>query len=376
MARKRTRGKAKSKSPFERRSKPRVDLRLAYGSITEVDSRAVVVGMFQGVQELSQAARALDERMNGAITDITLRRMFLGKIGEIFILPAARHDIRADLVICAGMGRFDQFDPAVLQTVAENVARTLVRARVDEFALVLFGATRAANLYSGLARLVDGFFRGVRGSRERNPLRSITVCEKDRKRCEAIETALGKLYRTARSEHVDVTLEKITLPESLREKSKTGPASVVLQATQEASQREHWTTVRMSVLATGAKATTLSETTRIAGPDFDALVKEVDEPPFVDSDSLRRLRSYGKKLATALVPPKIAEALQEVAIDRRIVLMHDAGMSRAPWETLCFGDWFPAAEGGSGRGRHEPSAHDRSHPGSSLARTTSLRKGA
>ncbi|MFQ5528482.1 MAG: M17 family peptidase N-terminal domain-containing protein [Thermoanaerobaculia bacterium] len=209
MARKRTRSRTKTPrskgSPFEKRRKPRVDLRLAYGSITEVDARAVVLGLFQGVQDLSRAARAIDQRLNGAITELSQRRMFLGKVGEIFILPAARHDLRADLVICAGLGRFDRFEPAVLETVAENVARTLMRAKVADFAMVLFGATRG-NLYGGLAHLVDGFFRGVHGSRERNPLRSITVCETDRKRCEKIETALAKLYRTRRSRQAEVTL--------------------------------------------------------------------------------------------------------------------------------------------------------------------------
>ena len=341
--------KATSKSPFEHHMRPRVDLRLAYGNITEVDSHAVVVGLFQGIQELSQAARAIDERIGGAITDIIQRRMFLGKVGEIFILPAVRQDIRADLVICAGMGRFDKFDPGVLQTVAENVARTLVRAKVDEFAIVLFGATRG-NLYSGLANLVDGFFRGVAGSRARNPLRSITVCETDRRRCGEIESALAKLYKTRRSERVEVTLEKITLPKPLRAEAAAAPRSVILQTTQEPGSNKNKTTLRLSVLATGAKATAFSETISIDESSLNDLVAEVDGDKFVDAASpMSALKRYGEKLAKTVLPRKIATLLKKVAEDRRIVLVHDTGSSRIPWETLCIDGWFPAAGGGMSR---------------------------
>ncbi len=349
---------AKSKSPkkraaepeslFERRLKPRVDLRLAFGSIAEVDSQAIVLGLFEGIQELSQAARAIDERMDGAISEISLRRMFLGKVGEIFILPAVRHDIRADLVVCAGMGAFDTFEPAVLQIVAENVARTLVRAKVTDFATVLFGASRG-DLDVGLGNLVDGFFRGVRGSRARSPLRSITVCETNRLRCQGIEDGIVKLYGSARSEHVDVTLEKITLPDPPA-RAAAGPPSVVLQTTLVSRAEDGDTEIRFSVLGTGAKATVLSETSTIGTARLERLVAEVDEQAFIRSARpLDALKSYGKKLAKAVVPPSIAASLERVVGDNRIVWIQDSGTSRVPWETLCIGSWFPAAEAGMSR---------------------------
>ncbi len=200
-----------------------------------------MLGLFEGVKQLSKAARAIDAGVDGALTDIMQRRMFLGRVGEVFILPAVRHDIRTDLVICAGMGRLHDFDAGVLQTVAENVARTMVRAKVDDFAMVFFNATRG-NLHAGLRNLVDGFFRGVRGAQGRNPLRALTICEIERARCDEIEAALAKLYRTRRAERVEVTLEKIT------EETRGGRGQ---------------TKFRASVLASGAQATTLSETISI-----------------------------------------------------------------------------------------------------------------
>jgi hypothetical protein len=339
---------ARRKSLKLRAAKPRIDLRLAFGSITEVDAQAVVLGLYEGVQELSQAARAIDARMDGAITEISQRRMFLGKVGEIFILPAARHDLWADLVVCAGMGAFDKFEPEVLQIVAENVARTLVRAKVGDFATVVFGASRG-NLYGGLANLVDGFFRGVRGTQMRNPLRTITVCETDRLRCRKIEEAIEKLYGTRRSEHVDVTLENITLPDPPSRAAAIVTPSVVVQTTQVSGAGEEETAIRFSVLGTGAKATVLSETVSIEESKLAKLVSEVDSEGFIDAYTPAALKRYGSKLAKAVVPRKIASALKAIVGQQRIVLIQDKGTSRIPWETLCIDNWFPAAAGGMSR---------------------------
>ena len=355
-SKKSSKAKGKTAAQWSVELPPRVDVRVAHGSITEVDASAVVVGIFQGVQDLSSAAHAIDQRLDGAITEITQRRMFLGKVGEIFILPAVRHDIRAEMVILAGMGRFDRylrdssqgFKPAaVLETVAENVARTLVRAKVNEFGMALFGATREPNPYDGLTHLIEGFMRGVRGMKERNSLRSITICEIDKVRFEEIKVALGKLHKSPIAQGIEVTMGEITLPK--RESPGAGPKSVVLQATEESSEYEGWTKVRFSVLARGDKATRLTATKEIADLDLHRLVDQTTDNKFVYAKSMRPLKTYGNKLAKTLLPAKIAEALKEVASDRRIVVMHDRGMSRVAWETLCIDDWFPAATAGMSR---------------------------
>ena len=348
MAAKKRKRSATSKNPFKQPVKPRVDLRVAFGSITEVDAEVLVLGIFEGIEDLSQAAQEVDRRMEGAITEICQRRMFTGKAGEIFILPAMRHNIRASLVVCAGMGPFDVFEPKVLRIVAENVARTLVRAKVSDFATVLFGAT-LGSLYSGLANLVDGFLRGVRGTPARVTLRSITVCETNRLRCQKIEDSLLRLRKTKRAQGVDVSLEKITLPPATDVGRERTPPPVVIQAVQVASPRTGHTGIRFSVLGAGPKATVLTKTTTIPEALLDELVAEVDTEDFVDSYSTAALRRYGEKLAKAVIPSEIAGVLQTAVGKRRIVICQDAGTSRIPWETMCIDGWFPAAAGGMSR---------------------------
>ena len=122
-----------------RKRQRRIDLRLAHGSITQVDARAIVLGLFRGVAP-SGAAGAIDAQLDGVITDFTERRMIAANVGEVFIMPANRYRMGADMVVFAGLGTYDDFNEEVLRIVAENVARALARTKVDEFATVLLSS--------------------------------------------------------------------------------------------------------------------------------------------------------------------------------------------------------------------------------------------
>jgi hypothetical protein len=95
-----------------RRRAHSVEICLALGSITEVPCQASVLGLFQEV-EPAGAAAAIDERLDGAIKEFTTRRMFSGKVGEVFAMPTGRHLIYAETVLFAGLGAFDAFNADV-----------------------------------------------------------------------------------------------------------------------------------------------------------------------------------------------------------------------------------------------------------------------
>jgi hypothetical protein len=92
---------------------------------------------------------------------MTMRRMFSGRVGEVFMLPAGRNDLRADMIAMVGLGAFDRFNQEVQQIAAENVIRTFVRTNVEEFATVLFGTGSGRGPAASLQNLLAGFIRGL-----------------------------------------------------------------------------------------------------------------------------------------------------------------------------------------------------------------------
>src|SRR5262245_37138326 len=80
-----------------RRRQRRLEVTLARGSITDVDASAYVLGVFRNVAP-SGAAKAIDQYLEGAITEFTARRMLSGDVGSVFVVPVGRNQLPADMI--------------------------------------------------------------------------------------------------------------------------------------------------------------------------------------------------------------------------------------------------------------------------------------
>ena len=333
-----------------RRRQHRIDLRLALGSITEVDTRALVLGIFRNVTP-SGPAQALDRRLNGAIHDFTIRRMFSANVGEMFMMPTGRHPLRADFILFAGLGHFDRFNESnetVLEVTAENVIRTCARTNVEEFATVLFGAGSGHEVGPTLLHLLNGFFRGLRNADTEHCFRRIIICELDAGRYEEIKRELLRLSSTSLFDDIEVTFDEQTLPEAATEPAR-GLARMVdaayLLVRQDAMDSKKKTlTLSSSVLTQGAKAAVLSGSKTIDQASLDSLLQQIESPRFTPDS----IGSFGDQLAKLILPADVAQVLPGMK-GRHLVVVHDAPASRIPWETLRVNSWCPASDKGLSR---------------------------
>jgi CHAT domain-containing protein len=330
-----------------RRRHHRIDLRFALGSITDVNVRAVALGLFRGVTP-SGAASALDARMDGAVTELSRRRMFSSQVGEIFIMPTGRHPIPADLLVFVGLGDFDRFTQDVLQTAAENVIRTLVNARVEEFATVLFGGGSGENPALALRNLLIGFFRGLQDADRDHQFRRLVICEQNAERYVQVKEELYRLSSTDVCADVELTFDEVR-PQPLAEPpeavSRRPPAAapVYLIVRQERAGGRGETLVRSSLLTAGAKATVVGGAQGVATSKLDALRRRIT------AEDTEDLTDAGVDLGEMLLTEEVRAVLPRFS-DRHLVVVHDAALSRVPWEVMAFSSdgvrkrtWFPAA---------------------------------
>jgi CHAT domain-containing protein len=339
-----------------RRRQHRIDLRFALGSITEVDSRALALGIFRDVAPTG-AARALDKRLEGAITEMSRRRMFSGNVGEIFMLPTGRHDLRADFIAFAGLGSFDRFSAEVLQTAAENLLRTFVNTRVEEFATVLFGGGSGGDVAEALRNLLTGFFRGLLDADRDHSFRRLIICEYDRERYTALKEEIYRLSSTPLCQDVEITFDEQTLPDAREmlaargtaRRATVGTDPTYLIVRQEGRSEDGKAfDVRSSALTAGAKATVVTGVRSVETAEFDRLRREVDE--VADAD----FSAVGQELGGLFLAEEVRAVLPRQR-DRHLVVVHDAPLSRVPWETIALTDegaaeerrvWLPAGEQG------------------------------
>jgi pimeloyl-ACP methyl ester carboxylesterase len=328
-----------------RRRQRRIELTLAHGSITDVDARAYVLGVFRDVAP-SGAARAIDQRLDGAITEFTARRMFSGDVGAVFTVPVGRSQLAADMVLFAGLGAFDRFNADLQQLVAENVIRVLVRSRVDEFATILIGAGSGQSATTVLQNLLLGFFRGLKDADLHHRFRAITFCETDAARFAEVKNELYRLAGTSLFDDVELTLDEVDLPPPETPSARVlaaGPEPIYAIVRQEGQTGPdcHY---RMSILGSGMKAAVISASQNVEAAKLKSLLDDFDDAMHRGKD----VKEFGEQFAALLLPAEITTVLQSMQ-ERHLVVVHDASAARIPWETLTIGNWRAALAGGLSR---------------------------
>jgi hypothetical protein len=337
-----------------RRRQHRLDIKLVWGSLTDVDARAYVLGVFRDVTP-SGPARAIDARLEGAITEFTTRRMFSGTVGEIFMMPAGRHTLRADTILFAGLGLFDIFSDEVQQLVAENVIRTLIRTRVEEFATVSFGAATGRGARDNLQNMLKGFLRGLRDTDTDHRFRCITLCEIDSQRFSEMKSELYRLLSTPLFDDFEVTLDEKASESAGSDKHRDTEAQrhnqdpVYLLVRQESAGSNGTVSLRSSVLTAGDKATVVTTAKDV---ELAALDKHLSTLQFASSFDLDDMNAFGETLGRMVLPNDVLRLLRTMQ-DRHLVVVHDAEASRIPWETLAIRrgtrHWAPAVQNGLSR---------------------------
>ncbi len=326
-----------------------LEIRLACGSITEVQSEAIVLGVFRGV-EPGGAAAAIDRRLGGAIKEFTLRRMFSGNRGEVFVLPTARSRLGSELVLLAGLGDFDRFDADAQAFVAGNVVRTFARTHVDEFATVLLGGGSGVSIEAALANQLGGYFRALKESDTDRRLRRITLVEFDRAKCAALRDALFRLSATPLFDDIEVSFDEVDLPTVTAAPVEAEPARrgapqrfAYLIVSQDTSQPKVLA-LRASVLTSGSKAAVLTGTKQVPKRQLDEHLRRIEDSDF----TARRLSGYGEVLGAMLLHRDVLQALDTVKA-HHLVVVHDTAAAAYPWETLSVNGRFPAADAGLSR---------------------------
>jgi pimeloyl-ACP methyl ester carboxylesterase len=329
-----------------RRRHHRLEVTLAFGSITEAEADAYVLGAFKLVPP-GGAASAIDGLMGGAISQIFSRRMFNANVGEVSILPTGKHPVRADIVAFAGLGPFDSFNEDVLEIVGENLVRTFVSVRVDNFATVPIGGSSGAFTAGALRRLMLGFLRGLQDADLDHRFRGITICEVDRNRFMAMQREFYHLCGTQLFDGVEVTLREVELPQppmlqAPREAGAPRQQNVFLIVRQESKRDADPVEYGCSVLTAGAKATIFKGRQQVPKRELEAHLEKLGTDRGLTQGAIG---SFGGKLAEMVLPTNV-RAILERHIEEPLVVVHDAASSRIPWETLRIAGKFPVLGAG------------------------------
>jgi len=169
-------------------------IKTAIGNIAEVESGAIIVNFFEGLENLYGEIEVIDKALDGAITQLIKQGEIKGKVGEITVihslgkLPAAR-------VVVAGLGKKDELSKDKVRRVVAETCRLLRKKGVDNLASIAQGAEIAGiSVESAAQAIAEGILLGTYSFRkhvtkeaEYGEIKKVVIVDADTNNLTALE---------------------------------------------------------------------------------------------------------------------------------------------------------------------------------------------
>lgn len=116
-----------------------MEIKVTVGDIAQIEADAIVVNLFEGVEQPGGATAAVDKALDGAIGSLIGRGEIKGKFGEVNIFHTFGK-LPARMVAIAGLGKRDDFNVDKIRGVAGEFCRALRKVNCRKIATILHGA--------------------------------------------------------------------------------------------------------------------------------------------------------------------------------------------------------------------------------------------
>ena len=116
-----------------------MEIKVVTGDIARIEADAIIVNLFEGVDQPGGATAAVDKALDGAIRSLVSRGEIKGKFGEVNIVHTFGR-LPAGIVAIAGLGRREDFNLDRIRGLAGEFCRVLRKVNCHKIATILHGA--------------------------------------------------------------------------------------------------------------------------------------------------------------------------------------------------------------------------------------------
>ena len=116
-----------------------MEIKVIAGDITQAEVGALIVNLFEGVQQPGGATGAVDRALDGAISNLIADGEIKGKKGALTLIHTLGK-IKPARVVVVGLGKQDAFTPDVVRAVTAEACRRVRRIGVQRVATIAHGA--------------------------------------------------------------------------------------------------------------------------------------------------------------------------------------------------------------------------------------------
>ncbi len=115
-----------------------MEIKVIVEDIAQIEADAIVVNLFEGVEQAGGATAAVDKALDGVISSLISRGEIKGKFGEVSIVHTFGK-LPARIVAIAGLGKSQDFNVDRIRGVAGEFCRALRKLNCHKIATILHG---------------------------------------------------------------------------------------------------------------------------------------------------------------------------------------------------------------------------------------------
>lgn len=174
-----------------------MEIKVTVGDIAQIEADAIVVNLFEGVEQPGSATAAVDKALDGAIGSLISRGEIKGKFGEVSIVHTLGK-LPARKVAIAGLGRRQDFNVDKIRGVAGEFCRALRKVNCRKIATILHGTgIGGIELEASAEAITEGAVLGLYGfakykKPEYEDIEEILIAVKEEGKSPILELAIGK----------------------------------------------------------------------------------------------------------------------------------------------------------------------------------------
>jgi leucyl aminopeptidase len=174
-----------------------LEIKVIVGDITKIEADAIVVNLFEGLEQPGGATAAVDKALDGTISSLISRGQIKGKFGEVNIVHTFGK-LPARMVAIAGLGKRQDFNVDKIRGVVGEFCRALRKLNYHKIATILHGAGAGSNeLESSAEAIAEGALLGLYSftkykKPEYEDIEEMLIVVREKEEVPILEAAIGK----------------------------------------------------------------------------------------------------------------------------------------------------------------------------------------
>jgi len=174
-----------------------LEIKIIVGDIAQIEADAIVVNLFEGMEQPGGATAAVDEVLEGVLSSLISRGEIKGKFGEVSIVHTFGK-LPAGIVAIAGLGKRQDFNVDRIRGITGDFCRALRKLNCHRIATILHGSgIGGIELEASAEAIAEGALLGLYGftkykKPEYEDIEEILLAVREKGKVPILETAIGK----------------------------------------------------------------------------------------------------------------------------------------------------------------------------------------